>query len=355
MNSILYRRGRKTVYERSRRGTILGRCMASSLVVMAALLACRLGISGSSSAQPAQRSAGWQPGDYTQTLYFDGLPRTYLLHIPLAYTTSQALPLVLVLHGGSGNAVNISNTTGMSAEADRRDFIVVYPNGTGAISTWDAVHCCGYALTNDIDDVGFMRALIQTLTATLAIDAHRIYATGLSNGAMLTYRLGAELSDVLAAIAPVAGTIGGQATDTSPTVTIRAPDRPVPLIVFHGQLDQHVVYDGGHGTATSGTRVDLAVAQSITFWVQHNGCAPLPQVNVSASGNITMETYTHCRNQADVTLYTIGNEGHAWPGGRDPLFGDEPTHQITATSLIYDFFMLHPRWDQIVFLPLIHR
>lgn len=337
------------------RHIILSRCVASGLFMLAALLACLLGVSSSSSAQPAQRLADWQPGDYTQTLYFDGLTRTYLLHLPAAYTTSQELPLVIVLHGGGGNADNISNTTGMSGEADRRSFIVAYPEGTGAIPTWNAAHCCGYALANNIDDVGFMRALIQTLTATLAIDAHRIYAAGFSNGAMLTYRLGAELSDVLASIAPVAGTIGGQATDTSPTVTIRAPDRPVPVIAFHGQLDQHVLYEGGHGTATSGMRVDLSVAQSITFWAQHNGCAPTPQSSVSASGNITTEMYTRCRNQADVTLYTIGNQGHAWPGGHAGPLGDDPTHEITATSLIYDFFMQHPRLDQSVFLPLVQR
>jgi len=337
------------------RCTVMGRIVASSSFVAAALLICLLGISGPSAAQPAQHLADWQSGDYTETLYFDGLTRTYLLHLPPAYTVSQKLPLVIVLHGGYGNAINISNTTGMSTEADRRGFIVVYPNGTGAIPTWHAVHCCGSALFNNIDDVGFIRSLIQSLTATLAIDGHRIYATGLSNGAMLSYRLGAELSDVLAAIAPVAGTIGGQATDASPTVTIRIPDQPVPVIVFHGQLDQNVLYDGGHGTATSGTRVDLSVAQSILFWVQHNGCAPTPQVSVSASGNITTETYTRCRNRADVTLYTIGNQGHAWPGGRDAPLGDEPTHEITATPLIYDFFMQHPRLDQSVFLPLVQR
>ncbi|CAG0935981.1 hypothetical protein TFLX_04837 [Thermoflexales bacterium] len=337
------------------RSIILGRCIASGLFVTAALLACLSSLSGSSSAQPARRSTDWQPGDYTQTLYFDGLTRTYLLHLPTAYTTSQELPLIIVLHGGGGNADNISTTTGMSGEADRRSFIVVYPEGTGAISTWDAVHCCGYALANNIDDVGFIRALIQTLTATLAIDSHRIYAAGFSNGAMLTYRLGADLSDVLAAIAPVAGTIGGQATDASPTVTIRVPDRPMPIIAFHGRLDQNVLYDGGHGTATSGTRVDLAVSQSITFWVQHNGCAPTPQSSVSASANITTETYTHCRNQTDVILYTIGNQGHAWPGGQAGPLGDDPTHEITATSLIYDFFMQHPRLDQSIFLPLVQR
>ena len=127
------------------------------------------------------------------------------------------MPLVVVLHGGGGNAENIEEVTGFSEKADEEGFIVVYPDGSGRLDryllTWNAGFCCGYALENNIDDVGFIRALIEYLQEKYAINRNMIYVTGISNGGMMSYRLGAELSDIVAAIAPVAGSIGGQATE----------------------------------------------------------------------------------------------------------------------------------------------
>ncbi len=305
------------------------------------LLVVLVGLQSCLSSVHSQPSA---PGDSQGELSFEGRTRTYILHVPPSYTGQEPLPLVIFLHGGGGNAQGAARTYGVSTEADQEGFIVVYPNGTGVLRdrvlTWNAGHCCGYALENRVNDVGFIRALIDKLQSQLNIDPTRIYATGHSNGAMMAYRLGAELSDVLAAIAPVAGTIGGRVSPASPLVIIPEPSEPVAVAAFHGKLDSHVLYDGGHGLSTSGERIDLSVNQSISFWVAANRCSLIPEREVSRSGNIIKETYSHCANNADVVLYTVVNGGHAWPGATR---GEHPTQEISATELLWEFFEQHPK------------
>ena len=151
-----------------------------------------------------------------ETFIHDGLERHYILHLPDSYDESKSYPLVFVFHGGGGNAENIQETTNFSKKADEEHFIVVYPEGNGKLPhkllTWNCGFCCGYSLENNIDDVGYIRALVEYLKETYSIDADRIYATGMSNGGIMSYQVGAALSDIFAAIAPVAAQIGGQAT-----------------------------------------------------------------------------------------------------------------------------------------------
>ncbi|MDG6229485.1 MAG: PHB depolymerase family esterase, partial [Candidatus Thermoplasmatota archaeon] len=153
----------------------------------------------------------------TESIMVDGLERSYSIHIPEGYDGSKPLPLVLVFHGGGGNANNILQTTGFNQKADEEGFLVVYPQGSGRLQnsllTWNTGFCCGYAVENTIDDVAFIRQLIDHLQRHYPIDTKMIYATGISNGGMMTYLVGAELSDIFAAIAPVAASIGGQATE----------------------------------------------------------------------------------------------------------------------------------------------
>jgi polyhydroxybutyrate depolymerase len=254
------------------------------------------------------------------------------------------MPLVILLHGGGGSAQGAAKKSQLSPKADEEGFIAVYPNGTGILPdrslTWNAGYCCGYALQHNVNDVGFIRALIEKLQKELKIDPKRIYATGISNGGMMSYRLGAELSEVIAAIAPVAGSIGGRVTPDSPLVVVPTPSQPVSVIAFHGKLDENVPYNGGHGARASSPRIDLSVAESIAFWVKANGCSPTPKTEISASGNIVKDTYTGCANGTEVVLYTIVNGGHAWPGAAQ---GDRPTQEISATDLLWEFFKEHPK------------
>ena len=183
------------------------------------------------------KESGLSKGITTEeSIEYDGLIRTYRLYIPSSYNSTPT-PLVIVLHFGGGNAVIIEQVTEMTEKAEQEGFIVVYPNGTGRAEnrflTWNAGFCCGYAVEHSIDDVGFIGALIEHLQEELVIDASRIYVTGFCNGAALTYRIGAELSDIVAAIAPVAGSIG-EVTDS--VWRIPEPANPVSVIIFHGVM-----------------------------------------------------------------------------------------------------------------------
>jgi len=148
---------------------------------------------------------------------WDGIDRTYLVHLPTAYDEAGNFPLVIAMHGGFGNAHNLQNQSQLSVTADDENFIVVYPEGVQGgvfdIRTWNAGRCCGFASTSDVDDVGFINALIDTLLANYSIDMNRVYATGMSNGGFMSYRLACEISDRIAAIAPVAASMSADVCD----------------------------------------------------------------------------------------------------------------------------------------------
>ena len=284
-------------------------------------------------------------GDHDRSIIHDELTRTYKLHVPPQYDGSAALPLVIMFHGGFGNAENASLHYGWREKADAEGFFAVFPQGVGIVPTWHATHCCGEALLTNVDDLGFVKALVIELQSILLIDTDRMYATGMSNGGMLTHRLGANLSTIFAAIAPVAGTIGGQFASDGVVVRPRRPLGPMPIIMFHGTADEHVNYYGGPTVlTTTGGRVDLSVAESTGFWVEANGVGPTITTVTSGGGNVIAETWARQRNSADVVLYTVVGQGHAWPGGIRPRPGaDEPSTDVSATDVIWDFFVAHAK------------
>lgn len=269
-----------------------------------------------------------------------GLTRKYRIHLPDGREPAEPVPLVILFHGGGGNAANAARMSGMDAKADREGFIVAYPNGTGPragiLLTWNAWRCCGTALDNRVDDVGFVRALVDTLAREHRVDRKRVYATGLSNGAMMTYRVGCELADVFAAIAPVAG-----ALDTDDC----RPSAAVSVIVFHGTADGHVPFEGGAPRTAFDRhkRVDNPVAFAIDFWTRHDRCERTPAR--SKRGHVVHDTYA-CPGGLGVELYAIEGQGHAWPGGEKGLRSgnvDPPTTEISATDLMWEFFVQHPK------------
>ncbi len=278
-----------------------------------------------------------QVTDPTLTLIVDGLERSYILHVPNSYDGSQPAPLVLNFHGGGGDAVNQWRVSGFNQLADEEGFIVVYPNGTGRLGdkvlTWNGGTCCGYAMTNNIDDVAFVRALVADLQVSYNIDPKRIYATGLSNGGIMSYRLACEASDVFAAIGPVAGTLNYKRCQ---------PGQPVSVIHFHGTDDTHLPYDGGYGSDSVAGVLFASVRESVDFWLAANQCSLTPQTESFA--DIQHDTYT-CAQGTSVELYTIIGGKHAWPGSEGPAWpgGDEPTQTISATELMWEFFVNHPR------------
>ncbi|MCL4791845.1 MAG: polyhydroxybutyrate depolymerase [Gammaproteobacteria bacterium] len=274
--------------------------------------------------------------DPLQTLLHDGIERHYLVRMPAeAVLRAGAVPLVLVLHGGGGNAENAERMTGFSDKARREGFIVVYPEGTSRfrqkLLTWNAGHCCGYAMEHKVDDVGFIRALIGQLVKEYPVDPKRIYVTGMSNGGMMTHRLGRELSDQLAAIAPVVATLFGDESKAA---------YPVSALMLNGMLDKSVPYLGGppggrFNDAWDGTPAQPALAQG-AYWAGSNNCAGEP---VRLDHGTYINWRYSCPVGKAVELYLLKDNGHAWPGGqKGSRRGDAPSASLNATDLIWDFF-----------------
>jgi polyhydroxybutyrate depolymerase len=259
----------------------------------------------------ANRQLG--PNDRRIVLKVGGERRTALLHAPQGHQRSGRLPLVIAMHmlRGGGDGEVMRNLTGLDAKADRERFLVAYPDGIDG--RWYPFSCCG-----PNKDVSFIRALVDHLRQRWAADPDRVYATGISNGAAMSYRLAAALPGVFAAIAPVSG----DAKDQQDSVTW--PRTPVSLIAFHGRQDS--IFD--------------QMQTGVTAWRRHVGC-PAPRVE-SAGGSVTRAT-SRCRDGTDVVVYELAEMGHAWPGAAagDPL--DAPDTPISASDLLWEFFERHPR------------
>jgi polyhydroxybutyrate depolymerase len=189
-----------------------------------------------------------------------------------------------------------------------------------------------------VDDVAFLNALLDDLPRSYPVDPRRIYATGMSNGAVMAYRLAAELSDRIAAIAPVAGSVGTE---------IGRPKRPVSVLHFHGTRDEFIPFPGGRGAKSiTGTNF-RSVEDSIRAWVQANGCDENPTSDVLSEGDdgmrVTRRTYGPGRDGAEVVLVVIEGGGHTWPGRRSPAkFLGKSTTNISANHLMWEFFQKHP-------------
>lgn len=285
------------------------------------------------------------PGDHYVMLEHAGLKRYVLVHIPASYNKGEnAVPLVLMFHGGSGTSHQAARSYHWKEKSDAEGFIVAFPDGTGNIQTWNSGHCCGSSRRNDIDDIGFVRLLITEFQAKLNINNKMIYATGMSNGGMMSHLLASEMSDVFAAVAPVAGTIGGRAAIGEPIEYIDVPTNPIPIIMFHGFEDTNVKYKGGRSTGGfRTTRVDISQSMCVKFWVKANKTERKPEIKKSESGNIITAIFSDPVNNADVVHVTIKNQGHAWPGGKWNGIGDKPTKEISATDQIWDFFKAHQK------------
>lgn len=265
-------------------------------------------------------------GTTSATLTSGGLKRTYLLHLPPVYDGKKPLPLVLVLHGATESPENVERLSGMSEKADKESFIAVYPRGTGTLPTWNSGACCAYAMKEHIDDVAFFHALLDKLQSQYAIDAKRIYATGISNGGMMSYRLACEMSETFAAISPVEGSQDNACP----------PVQPVSVIIFHGTADHLVPFNGGSTPYQMGSkRSDTPVAETVAFWLKQNGCSVTAQREESKE--VHVDKYLACKDGSAVELYAIQGGHHMWPGVR--ISGNS----VPATDLMWAFFAAHPK------------
>lgn len=291
------------------------------------------------------------PGDHTRTLNFGGLKRSYIIHIPAHVMGLGKLPVVLVFHGGGSNAIDWEKFCGFNETAEKNNFIVVYPNGTGRIKGYEdkvlgwngGPHEPGgdHPDLQKIDDVGFTRALLDDLSAVLPVDKKRVYATGMSMGAIMVYRLGSELSDRIAAIATIAGSMG---TDSC------RPIRAVPVMDFHGTADPGVPFEGGKGKIDPSGAIYYSAEFSVQSWVKADGCNKIPTIDtlpavVNDSTVVVRKKYTAGKNGAEIIQYVIIGGGHTWPGippGPGMEILGRTTKSIQANDLIWEFFKKHP-------------
>jgi polyhydroxybutyrate depolymerase len=278
----------------------------------------------------------------------NGFRRTYLVHVPPGYVPETPLPLVVVIHGAFDTAEGIERVSGFSRLADREGFIVLYPNGMGILGFlqhWNAGHCCGKAADDQVDDVGFVTATIEDVCARLRVDRDRIYMVGFSNGGMLAYRFAAERGDLLAAVAPMAASIGGRPSEDLPEWRIPEPVQPLSIIPMHGLVDDDVPYEGGISRHRGGTRTYWPVEQSVEFWVSRNGCKPPPVIKTLYEGRVVVKSWTDCTNNTEVALYLITGWGHVWPGNSFTavLAGDDPLRNFDAAEILWAFFKTHQR------------
>jgi polyhydroxybutyrate depolymerase len=267
----------------------------------------------------------------TYTMEHDGRTREYILHLPRGRENESRLPLVVALHGGPGYAKNMEEFTGLSQKADKEGFIVVYPNGTShtdpVFLNWNSGGCCGYAWENKVDDMGFLRRLVEAIDAEYHIDRSRVYATGFSKGGMMSHRLACEASDLFSGIADVGGALN---LDTC------KPKYPVDMLIIHGREDINVKYGGPMPARLLplDDHDDRPVSYAVHVWQHLNGCGP---ARPRSRRNVEW-TYFNCR-RASLRLISIAQEAHSWPGGNVGLIGsDNPTQEVSATDAMWQFW-----------------
>ena len=264
---------------------------------------------------------------------FEGVNRTYMVFLPENYSGTTDFPLVIFLHPYGFTAQQGMDYSNFNQVADTADFLVVYPNaipnwnsGIGENPDWPAP---------DVNDVGFIDALIDTLNYQYSIDLEKVYVCGFSNGGFMSYRLACELGHRFAAIASVAGVISmNQAANCEPSNTM-------PVLHIHGTEDAVVPINGG---ATGWHSVD----ETLSFWIDYNNCMEvdtitLPDIDPTDGCTVEKISYTNCTDNSNVIYYKVINGGHTWPGaGESGLQLGNTNQDINASTEIWNFFKNYP-------------
>jgi polyhydroxybutyrate depolymerase len=295
---------------------------------------------------PGDWVAGDYPPDITSSSYreISGVAgqgdnvRQYKVHIPPTYKPDVATPLVFCIHGLGQDAVLFCVTgAAMDTKSDAAGFILVMPNGYD--NSWNAGTCCGDASTQQLDDVALFRAIFKEVGQHVNVDLDRVYATGLSNGGYMSYRLACEAADIFTAVAPGAGAIGtndiGGGDNTTSDFTKCEPSRPVSVLDMHGTEDPLIPY--------------ALQAPSLAQMVMKNGCAttPAPALQPKSGGDTTCVSYQDCPSGIEVTGCSVQNGGHCWFGSPDCGTGagdiglaivGANSDTLHDTDAVWDFF-----------------
>jgi len=318
----------------------------------ALFLAC-LGVTAGLAQQSAARDTSLGQGDHTLTLRVHGRERSYLVHVPARADSSAKLAVVLMLHGGGGTAKAAMRETGWAQKADREGFLAVFPNALARNPARRSSFARNPQLWNDgsgrfypdqqaVDDVGFLDALLDELAARFPVDPGRVFVTGFSNGASMSFLVGAKLPQRIAAIAPVAGALWLEPGALQP---------PVPMLYITGTEDPLNIIEGGVPRLATGASDSVRakpkppVRESIVTWAQALGCAATPVRTTRANG-VSTETYCPAGRGVEVVYITVDGLGHTWAGGNSLLperMVGKTSDKIKATDVIWDFFRRRAR------------
>jgi len=309
-----------------------------TITAKSTLLFWLLVFSGCKSLQASSDVTGQQEGE----LSFQGIDRNYIIYTPQLYSATKAAPLIVVLHGGHGDAKKSFKRTGFDSIADKEGFIAIYPEAVG--NNWND----GRKVTaSEVDDVAYINALIDHISSQRNIDSKRVYVTGLSSGGMMTQRLACESPQRFAAFASVIANI---------PVSLQAvckPKQAVALMMINGSADPLMPPAGGEikkGRWIGAGGTVISTQQTAQFWSDTNQCkgsrsvSKLPDKDPADGTRIEKTEYTGCRQGGEVVLYTVEGGGHTWPGSKSkPFFriSGKTSYDMKASEVIWEFFNQH--------------
>jgi polyhydroxybutyrate depolymerase len=317
--------------------------IAAAAVFAAAIVSATAGVPAN---QPVPAA-----GNHDESIVVGGrsgkLTRTFIVHVPPGFDGKSKVPVVIMLHGAGGSGAGAITETGWDVKADREGFIAVFPDGTPPHPMLPARFGLNPRLWNDgsgrgaigvehVDDLGFISAMIDFLEASYSADPARIYCTGFSNGASMTFSVGLNLSDKVAAIAPVSGHLWYRQQQLK---------YPVPLLFIIGTEDPLNPIDGGNVKLPwEKTEYHPPVEDTLKEWERMLGCGP--QVQTARGNGVREITYDQCAKGGEVVYYAVHGLGHIWPGGKSMLpekWVGKPSDNLNATDVIWVFFKAHPR------------
>ncbi|MBI5669638.1 MAG: alpha/beta fold hydrolase [Chloroflexi bacterium] len=290
-------------------------------------------VAGHTAAQDAALGAG----QHDLSLTYQDTERSYRVYVPEGYSAAgDPLPLVIVMHGAGGNGAWMQKFTEFDKQADAHGFVVAYPDGINGI--WNDGRVGDPRVPPDLDDVGFIAAMINDLATRLNIDTARVYATGYSMGGMMAFRLGCELQDKIAAVSSVASTFPGYLAANCENVA------PMPVLIIQGTADTVIPWQG---QKRGNIPVYFSVAESAVYWALTNGCEDDPLLVEGLDldtddGTLVREIdYRSCTDDANVVVYAIIGGGHTWPGTPLDLNMGAVSYDLYASPAIWEFFEGH--------------
>ena len=298
-----------------------------SIIFMMLFLAGGVGCGGGATEEPVSPTVKPNEEEYlTETFIYEGEEREYILYLPDVYSEEASLPLVVYLHSYGWDSKRGMWNSNFNEIAEKYGFVIVYPNAT---PNWNSgINDVSSYPTPDTDDVSFIKTLITKMNEMYHIDLEQVYATGYSNGGIMSYRLACEADDQIAAIASVAGGMSESMFENC------KPKRAISILEIHGTKDTTLPYTGRPGLKSS--------EEGIDFWVTANACEStesLKMADIEPEDGSTIEKISHsnCTDGSAVVLMKVVNGGHTWPGEDESTYG-RLNKDINASEEIWKFF-----------------